>query len=146
MPSEITRSIMIDAPAALIFEALTTEAELAQWMPRSAKIDARVGGEYEFNFYWAAKKVETTARGRVVELVPNRKVSYTFASSEDPPGTPPSLVTWTIEECSDGKSRVTLVHSGIDAASCLKRSQGWGYYLDRLAAYSSRSPVRQLTR
>lgn len=142
MSSEITRSILIDAPACVIFEALVKEEELVKWMPRSAKIDPRVGGVYEFKFYWAEKNLETTVKGRIVELIPNRKLAYTFVSSRDEPGATPSLITWTLEEGSNGKTRVTLVHSGIDASACLTRSLGWGYYLDRLAVRFAGIPVR----
>lgn len=123
---------------------MTEEKELVRWMPRSAKIEARAGGDYEFKFYWAAKNVETTAKGRIVELVPNRKVAYTLASDDDVAGSPPSLVTWTLEEEPDGKTRVTLVHSGIDAALCMRRAMGWGYYLERLAAHCSPAPEQEL--
>lgn len=145
MSSEIARSVLIDAPATVIFKALTDEKELVRWLPRTAKMDARVGGAYEFNFYWAAKNLETTAKGRVVELVPNKKLAYTYASSEDGAGIPPSLVTWTLEEESEGRTRVTLTHSGIDAASCLRRSLGWGYYLERLGACYAQTGPQEIT-
>ena len=64
MSSEITKSVMIDATASVIFKALIDQEELVQWMLRRARMDASVGGEYEFNFYSAAKKSETAARGR----------------------------------------------------------------------------------
>lgn len=104
-------------------------------------MDARVGGEYEFEFYSASKEVGSSARGRIVELVPDRKLVLTFASSREAPGAPPSLVTWTLEEGPDGKTRVTLVHSGIGAAS-FSLFLGWGYYLTRLTEHCSRMPVR----
>lgn len=141
MSSEITKSVLIDAPASVIFKALTDEKELVQWMPRSSKMDARVGGEYEFNFHSKAKGSETTARGRIVELVPNRKLVYTFASSRDAPGAPPSLLTWTLEEVSPEKTLVTLIHSGFSGDS-YRDLLAWGYYIDRLAAHCSRMPVR----
>ncbi len=141
MSGELTKSILVDAPASVIFKALTDEKELVQWMPRSAKMDARVGGEYEFNFYQAAKNLETTARGKIVELVPDKKLVYTFASSREAPGSPPSLLTWTLEEGLDGKTLVTLVHSGI-GGNAFSLFVGWGYYLEQLATHCSRMPVR----
>jgi len=141
MPGELTKSVLIDAPASVIFKALTDEKELVQWMPRSARMDARVGGEYEFRFYAAARDAETTARGRIVELVPNRKLVYTFASSRDAPGAPPSLLTWTLEEEPGGRTLVTLVHSGI-GADAFHLFLGWAYYLVQLAFHCPRMPVR----
>lgn len=140
MPSEITKAVLVDAPASAVFRALTDEKELVQWMLKAAKIDARVGGEYEFNFYSAVKKTETPARGRIVELVPNRKLAYTLASGRDATGAPPSLLTWTLEEGSDGKTTVTLVHSGFGGDS-YRDFLAWGYYIERLAAHCSRKPA-----
>jgi uncharacterized protein YndB with AHSA1/START domain len=141
MSGEITKSVLIDAPASVIFKALTDENELVQWMPKRAKMDARVGGEYEFNFYRASDHSETIAKGKIVELVPNRRVVYTFASSMGGLGPNPSLLTWTIEESSGGKTLVTLVHSGIPEKS-FNLFVGWGFYLDQLAAHCPRMSAR----
>ena len=141
MSGEITKSILIDAPASVIFKALTDEKELVQWMPRRARMDARVGGEYEFNFHRTSDHSETVAKGKIVELVPNRRLVYTFASSMAGLGPQPSLLTWTLEEGSGGKTLVTLVHSGIPEKS-FNLFLGWGFYLDQLAAYCPRVPVR----
>ncbi|HUI01822.1 MAG TPA: SRPBCC domain-containing protein [Nitrososphaerales archaeon] len=134
MSSEITKSVLIDAPASVIFRALTDEKELVQWMPRTARMDPRVGGEYEFVFYKAANKSETAARGRIVEIVPDRKLVYTFAWTREGPAAPSTLLTWTLEEGSDGKTRVTLVHSGV-GKDAFAVNLGWGYYLGNLSAH-----------
>ena len=141
MSGEVTKSVLIAAPAAVIFRALTDEEELVQWLPRSAKMDARVGGEYRFVFYMATKNSETTAVGKILELSPNRKLVYTFASSRDPPSSPPSVLTWTLEEGSDGKTLVTLVHSGFVGDS-YRDLLAWGYYVDRLVAHCQRMQLR----
>lgn len=141
MLGEITKSVLIAAPAAVIFRALTDEAELVQWLPRSAKMDARAGGEYRFVFYMKTKNSETTAEGKILELSPDRKLVYTFASSRDPPGAPPSLLTWTLEEGPDGKTLVTLVHSGF-GGDPYRDLLAWGYYVERLAAHCPRMQLR----
>ena len=64
MTSEIKKVVVVDAPPAVVFRALTDEKELVQWMPREAKMDARVGGRYEFKFYWEARKQESAAKER----------------------------------------------------------------------------------
>ena len=140
MSNEITRSVLVDAPVSLVFRALTDEEELVRWMPRRAKMDAKVGGEYEFEFYAPARDSSTMAKGKVVELVPGKKVAYTFASSRDPPWARPSLMTWTVKVGSDGKTLVTLVHSCISGDS-YSELLAWDYYIKRLAAYCSRQPA-----
>ena len=104
-------------------------------------MDAREGGEYEFRFYSAARGAETTAEGRIVEFDPGRKLAYTFASSQDKPGTPPSLLTWRLERSSDGKTVVTLFNSGFDGDP-YRDILAWGYYLGRLAAHCSKKRVQ----
>lgn len=136
MSNEITKSVPVDAPESVVFEALTDEKELVRWMARSAKMDARVGGEYEFVFHSAARNTGTTAKGKIVELVPGRKLAYTYASSEDGPEAPPSLLTWNIGRGSDGKTLVTLVHSGFEGDP-YRDILAWGFYLERLAAHCS---------
>ncbi len=113
----MTKAVLVDAPASAVFRTLTDEEELVQWMLKAAKIDVRVGGEFEFSFYSAVNKTETTARRRIVEFVPGRRFAYTFASSRDAAGEAPSQLTWTLEEASDGKTLVTLVHSGFGGDS-----------------------------
>lgn len=141
MSSEITKSIIIDAPASVIFKALTDEKELVQWMSRRAKMEAKVGGEYEFNFYRESNRSETVARGKIVELVPNRKLVYTFVSSLGQSRASQTILTWTLEEEPRGKTLVTLVHSGLTGTSFIL-FMAWGFYLDRLAAHCQRDDRR----
>lgn len=138
MSNEITRSVLVDAPASAIFKALIDEKELVQWMPRSAKIDAREGGEYEFVFHSAVKNADTIAKGRILELVPGKRLVFTFASSRDAPGAPPSRLVWTLEEGSGGKTLVTLIHSGFSGDG-YRDLLAWQYYIERLAAHFSRA-------
>ena len=138
MSNEITKSVSVEADESVVFRALTDERELVRWMAKSAKIDAKEGGEYEFSFYSAARNAETTARGSLVELIPDRKLANTYVSSEDQPGAPPSLHTWRLERSPEGKPLVTLIHSGFGGDPA-REILGWGYYLERLAAYCSRN-------
>ena len=78
---ETRKSIVIEAPPSVVFKALTDEAELVQWMHKEAKMDLRVGGEYEFKFHWAAANVTAIVKGKIIELIPNKKLSYTFDAS-----------------------------------------------------------------
>ena len=101
-------------------------------------MDARVGGEYEFRYYWAAKDLHSTAKGKILELVPDRRLSYTFNSDR---GGSASVLTWTLDELQGGRTRVTLVHSGLGDAPSDQYS-GWGYFLGRLAVHCAKMAVR----
>jgi len=98
--STITKSIIVDAPPSVVFRALTDEKELVHWMPRQAKFDARLGGEYEFRYYWARRNLEATAKGKILEPIPNKRLFYSFNSVRAGTGTSltESTVTWTLEE------------------------------------------------
>ena len=139
MAYEIVKTIVVEAPPSQVFKALTDEKDLVQWMPKEAKMDARLGGEYEFKFYWAAKNAESVARGKIVELVPDKKLAYTFFSTNDP-SSRASLLTWTLDELHDGSTRVTLVHSGIQGERG-ERYSGWGYFLGQLSSYCAKIRV-----
>jgi uncharacterized protein YndB with AHSA1/START domain len=125
---ETKKSITIDAPPAVIFKALTDQNELIQWMHKEAKMNVRVGGEYEFKFYWPAAKVTAVAKGKILELIPNKKLSYTFNAtySDTNRSVKDTVVTWTLEELPEGKTRVTIVHVGVDWP-------GYSYWLEKLA-------------
>ena len=138
MSNEITKSVPVDAPESEVFKALTDERELVRRMAKSAEMDAREGGEYQLTFRSAARNTETIARGRIVELVPDRKLSYTYASNEDEPCVPPSLLTWNLGRSPDGKTLVTVVHSGF-RGDPYREILACGYYLERLSAHCSRA-------
>jgi uncharacterized protein YndB with AHSA1/START domain len=133
----ITKSIVVDAPPSVVFKALTDEKELAQWMPQEAKMDARIGGEYEFKYHWAQRGLDAVAKGKVLELVPDRRFAYSFVSSRGGSGASlaDSVVTWTLDELPDGRTRVTVVHSGITTGVSGDADAGWGYYTSQLAAH-----------
>jgi uncharacterized protein YndB with AHSA1/START domain len=136
--AEIRKTVIVDAPPKVVFRALTDEKELVQWMPQEAKMEARVGGEYEFRYHWAQRGLDAVATGKILELIPEKRLSYTFVSSRSGSGTSlaNSVVTWTLDELPDGKTRVTVVHSGITKEVYGDTDAGWGYYASQLARHS----------
>jgi uncharacterized protein YndB with AHSA1/START domain len=135
---EIRKTIVVEAPPEAVFKALTDEKELVQWMPREAKMDARVGGEYEFKYRWADRALDTVLRGKILELEPNRRLSYTW-DTETPDHQrriSGAVVTWLLDDLSEGKTRVTLIHSGVGKQFSKDAEMGWNYFLGRLASYS----------
>jgi len=134
---ELRKTIVVDASAAIVFKALTDETELVQWMPTGAKMDARVGGEYEFRYYWPERNVDSTARGKILELIPNNKLSYTWNAQKkgSTAAFKESIVTWILDELPDGKTRVTLIHSGESKEVRQDRERGWSHFLGQLANF-----------
>jgi uncharacterized protein YndB with AHSA1/START domain len=144
MSGKITKTIVVDAPPSTVFKALTDERELVRWMPQQAKMDARVGGEYEFKYYWPARNLDASARGKILELIPNKRLSYTFDSVQagSRVSMTGSIVTWTLEELSTGKTRVTLVQDGITDAVYRDTDAGWGHFLTQLANHSNKMAIK----
>lgn len=75
---EVRKTIVVDAPPEVVFKALTDEKELVRWMPQEARIDPRHNGEYEFKYHWAEKGLHSVARGKILELIPDKRLSYTY--------------------------------------------------------------------
>jgi uncharacterized protein YndB with AHSA1/START domain len=137
--AEIRKSIEIDAPPDVVFRALTNETELVQWMPTEAKMDLRVGGAIRFKFHWEARNVDTEVKGTVKELIPGKKISYTWVAvlrSDRNPSrmedAPEALVTWSLEEIPGRRTRVTLVQKGFDERFRRDGESGWEHFLAQL--------------
>jgi uncharacterized protein YndB with AHSA1/START domain len=137
---ELRKEIVVDASPALVFKALTDEKELVKWMPTAAKMDARIGGEYEFKYHWADRNVDGTVRGKILELIPNKRLTYTWDSQRSDFTGPrkDSKLTWILDELPDGKTRITLIHSGIEKQFLEDTQRGWSHYLGQLVTYSKK--------
>lgn len=135
MTETITKSITIDAPPSVVFRALTDEQELTHWFPNQAVLQARVGGAMEFRFQRPDGE-KHTMHGTVLEIIPNKKLSYSWRIVNGPDSD--EVVTWTLEPVDGAKTRVTLLHTGIKPAPKDEEwsyDAGWTHFLGQLAAY-----------
>ena len=144
--TELSKTIEIDAPVHVVFNALTDSNELTQWFPDLGTFEPRVGGKMHFTFL-AERHKEMGDRdhhldGEVLEISPNRKLVYTFIPSDEyrPDGVPPAptVVTWTLSEIGKNRTKVTLVHSGFtkEMDKLFKDvTSGWAYFTARLVEY-----------
>jgi uncharacterized protein YndB with AHSA1/START domain/translation elongation factor EF-1beta len=87
----------------------------------SMQLDFKVGGKYRICF----KQYELTNTGEFLEIVPDKKIVFTWCSSFEEPRTPDTRVT--IELFPDGnKTRLLLVHTGFKSEdSRSKHEGGW---------------------
>jgi uncharacterized protein YndB with AHSA1/START domain len=126
----VDRTLHVRAPADLLYELLTNADHLVRWMAPSAEVDARVGGTIR----WTHANGDSCS-GRFVELVPARRIMFTFgwerAEVEVPPGS--TTVEITLEPDGDG-TRLRLVHRGLAGPMADAHDGGWANYLARLAA------------
>ncbi len=105
MLGDIHHEIEVDASPETVFDVLIRPEQLERWIASKATVDPKPGGEY--NFGWAGG----TGAVKLVDLEPNKKLSYTWPEGETREEAYNTIVTWTLEE-SGGKTRLTFVHSG----------------------------------
>jgi uncharacterized protein YndB with AHSA1/START domain len=124
----IKREIVIDAPAAKVWEHITDSKKIAGWF-KPNDFEAKVGREF-----FLECKDQGNMSCVVKEIVPLQKLVYSFKSPEVKVET---LVTITLAR--EGKStRLTLVHSGWDALPPGEQGvadlfgDGWGGFLTKL--------------
>ena len=144
--SDLRKTIEIDAPVRAVFSALTDQKELTHWWPDIGTFEPRVGGEFHFTFLAERHKEmgdkDHRLDGEVLEIVPNKKLVYTFIPDEEyrPDGVSPkpTVVTWSLEEVGKDRTKVTLVHSGFtkEMDKHFKDvTAGWSYFTARLVEY-----------
>jgi len=145
---EIVRTL--DAPAKLVFEAWSS-AEHARrwWYPRqngrdyicmSFEMDFRVGGAYRYCIR-SPKGVDTWAHGVYREIVPAKRLVFTFQWEAEP--SPETIITVTFDDEKNGKTRLTFRQEPFSSESMRDGHElGWGSVLDRLGEDLARKGVR----
>ena len=127
---ELTR--LLSAPPERVYQALTDPRMLERWFPSRVEADVRVGGKIRFWFEALERRddEEHIREGVFRELVPGRKVAYTFSLPEGE-----TLVTWTLAPNGTG-TELKLVHSGFrggPGSEMGEHSGGWAFYVGNLA-------------
>lgn len=130
----IGRTLSIAAEPARVWRALTRPSEIARWWPVVAKLQAKEGKPYRFE--WGCGM---TAEGRVLESRPARRLALSWTIPQEPDGVCPTRVAFELAHEGRG-TRLTLEHSGF-AAPTGKRDdyfashvEGWDVDLDELAS------------
>jgi uncharacterized protein YndB with AHSA1/START domain len=117
--------LIIDAPAAVVWEHLTTAAGLVRWVGPDAVAEAEPGGVVRWTHPNGA-----TVVGRFVELVPHRRVVFSYGWEDGRMGVPPESTTVEIELAEeDGRTTLRLLHHGLPPDAVADHEQGWAYFL-----------------
>ena len=117
--------LTIDAPAAVVWEHLTTAAGLVRWVGPDAVAEAEPGGALRWTHPNGA-----TVVGRFVELVPHRRVVFSYGWEDGRMGVPPESTTVEIDLAEeDGRTTLRLVHHGLPPDAVADHEQGWAYFL-----------------
>ena len=140
---ELLISHTFDAPAALVFSLWSTPEHMKRWMgPQgyvcpTAEIDFRVGGAYR-GMMKSPKNEENWFGGVYREIVPHRRLVFTFAWDAGPSGSVETLVTITFTE-RDGKT-VQMFHqtpfTSVEARD--RHVGGWTSAFDKQVAYAEK--------
>lgn len=126
----IERVIDIAASPETVFELLTDEEQYVRWKGTQAQLDARPSGVFNVGFADGGR-----VRGEYLEVVPNRRVVFTWGWDSPQAMVPAGGSTVEIELEPHGRgTRLRLVHRGLPPEARASHSEGWDYFLPRLVA------------
>lgn len=136
---EITR--FINAPATRVYEACTDPAQLKEWWgpegvrTRSLDADPRIGGKYRWDLV-NQEGEEMTAFGEYRELVPDKRIVFTWQWADDDVWQNRTSVV-TIEFFDrHGGTELRLRHEQLPSEESRDRhNQGWNSVLDHLEKF-----------
>jgi len=115
--SELHASVVIDAAPDKVFDSMIEPEVFRKWFGANVDIEPYVGGRFAMGGF------ELDPGGaKFVEFEPGRKAALRFADGE--------TTSWELEG-SDGKTRLTMVHSGFDPAN--PPYPGWAGWLGGIA-------------
>jgi uncharacterized protein YndB with AHSA1/START domain len=131
--AELVREVVVDASPDTIFPFLIDPSQHARWMGTDIELDPRPGGKYRV----VAMGVHPGV-GEYVEVVTNKKVVFTFGWDEPNHPIPAGSTEIEISLIPEGeKTRVRLVHRGLPDDAIADHTEGWDFYLDRLATVAT---------
>jgi uncharacterized protein YndB with AHSA1/START domain len=133
-----------NAPIAKIWDALTKNELLKKWYFQLPDFKPVEGFEFQFTAK-AREDVEYVHLCRVIEVIPGRKIAYTWRYDGYPGN---SIVTFELFP-EGNKSKLTLTHTGLDSFASAgpdfsKESftGGWTFILDKsLKGFLESEPV-----
>ena len=122
--------LTIAAPAEVVWAHLTTAEGLVRWVGPAATADPAPGGVLRWSHPNGA-----TVVGRFLELVPYRRVVFTYGWEDGRMGVPPGSTTVEIDLVErDGATTLRLVHHGLPPEVVPDHEHGWDYFLGELGA------------
>jgi uncharacterized protein YndB with AHSA1/START domain len=136
---EITR--FINAPQDRVYAAWTDPVQLKEWWGpesvRTRKItaDVRVGGLYRWDLINQDGE-EMTVHGEYRELVPDKKVVFTWRWDDDEAWEGRTSIVTVEFSDRDGGTEVRLTHVQLPSeASRDRHNEGWSSVIDRLEKF-----------
>ena len=122
----------IRAAPDVVYAYLTESEKWILWQGAAATLDATPGGLFAMTMGNGMR-----ARGQFVELIPGRRVVFSWGWV-DHPELPPGSSTVEIDlEPVDLGTRLVLRHRGLPSDEVPLHTLGWNHYIPRLAIVAS---------
>jgi uncharacterized protein YndB with AHSA1/START domain len=129
----VERRVHIDADVHDVYVLLTDAEQFGRWLAPTATVEPHVGGVIT----WTHLNGDVVS-GTFVELVPDRRIVFTFGWERADVEVPPGSTTVEIDlRPIDGGTELRLVHRGLAGPMADAHDGGWANYLDRLATISA---------
>jgi uncharacterized protein YndB with AHSA1/START domain len=132
----VSHELTIAAPIEIVWEHLTTAEGLTRWVGPEAHAEPVPGGALR----WVHPDGSTVV-GRFVELVPPRRVVFTYGWEDGRMGVAPDSTTVEIDLAErEGATTLRLTHHGLPPATAADHERGWVYFLGVLAQRTGGAP------
>ena len=131
MGDDLVLERRVSVPPEKVFSYFTDAAKWTAWQGTAAEIELVAGGVWRVNVTG-----DGFASGRVVEVVENERIVFTWGW-EQGPSVPPGSTTVAIELVPEGDGTlIRLTHSDLPRDQIEIHRYGWEHYVPRLAAVS----------
>ena len=133
----IKKEIVIKASVDKVYAALIDPEQLIQWFPNIATIEPWTGGRIFFRFSKeiTKEKKDHDVIGTIINIIPNKELSYTWNFTTKPEYNKNTIVTWKLEQLDNDNTKIILIHSGftnLDRIQYDEHNEGWDWYTKRL--------------
>ena len=136
---DLVMQVELAAPREAVFAAWTDRRLIARWWAAntcttlSCEMDVRPGGAWR-RLLRRRDGTLLFEYGTYREVVPPQRLVFTYNSEGGDPVEPETVVAVTLARLSDGRTRLTLRHTGIetDAARAIHEA-GWSRCLGRFS-------------
>ena len=129
LPHTVTRSVLLDAAPAEVWEALTEESALREWLAAEVEIDPQAGGDLLCRYEDGEER-----RGEVELVEEAERLAFNWRRQ----GGEPSRVEFLVDAVADG-TRLTVIETArrradlsIMASQIGPLAAGWGARLGSL--------------
>ena len=134
----------INVPRDRVYTAWTDPAQLKEWFgpenvrTRNFTADARVGGKYRWDLI-NEEGEDMTISGEYRELVPGKKIVFTWKWDDDETWKNTSSVVMVELSDRDGGTELRLIHEKLPSEESRDRhNEGWNSVVDRLEKFFSK--------